>query len=308
MSRRRTRPQAASKPLPGAESSKTATPDKAGATPAADAEAGDTTRGIATGARLLELAVLLGCLAYAIWFWVRLPGQLPDEKDYLALQAAIQAEARPGDAAAVLPFWAERAKTYLHGIPVLALPHLENQADAERYGRLWVIAQPDLPRSDARDSLAGLGARLAVVEGPRRFGPLELWLFAPRPGRAATYDFVVHAGEAQIQSPVPVQIQWREFDFLPRRCILSRSGRAVLHFDSVPVHGGLRVGLGSLGPPEGAAIQASVDGRPLQPLQLVQGGAAFQEAELAAGALTGDTHSVDLTLTGRAICADAVAY
>ena len=292
MTRARAKPTAAPKPLPGDEPPKvTSAGTGAGAT-----------------ARLAELALLLGCLAYALWFWLRLPGRLPDEKDYLVLQTAIQAEARPGDGAAVLPFWAERAKLFLHGMPVLALPHLESEADAERYGRLWVIAQPDLPRSDARESLEALGRKLSVLEGPRRFGPLELWLFAPRPGRAASYDFIAHAGEAQIQSPVGVRVEWREFDFLPRHCFLSQGGRAVLHFEGVPIHGGLRVGLGSLGPPQGAALQASVDGQPLQPLQLVEGGPAFQEAELPAAGLSGDSHSVDLVLSGRAVCADAVAY
>jgi hypothetical protein len=316
MSRRGTKPKAASKPLPGAESSKRSKPAdacQASSPPAGEkgqmreVESGASNRFVAWG-RLLELAVLLGCLAYAIWFWLRLPARLPDEKDYLALQAALKSEAQAGDGAAVLPFWADRAKIFLHGVPVLALPHLEAEADAERYGRLWVIAQPDLPRSDARDSLKALGERLALVEGPRRFGPLELWLFAPRPGRAATYDFVAHADEAQTQSPGRLQAEWREFDFLPRRCILSRNGFAVMHFDSVHVRGGLRVGLGSLGPSEGSAIQVSVDGRPLQPLQFVQGGPAFQEAELPAGGLTGEAHSVDLTLIGRAVCADAVAF
>jgi len=303
MSRAKAKPRAASKPPAGGEPSTTSV----AAPPAADSPS-DATVGLASWARRLELAILLGCLAYAIWFWLRLPGQIPDEKDYRALQVAVQGEARPGDGAAVLPFWAEHAKVFLHGIPVLTLPHLEDEPDAERYSRLWVVAQPDLPRSDARQSLEALAKRLAVVEGPRRFGPLELWLFAPRPGRAATYDFVAHAGDARVESPVQLQTEWREFDFLPRRCILSRGGFATLHFEGVPVHGGLRVGLGSLGPPEGAAIQASVDGRPLQPLQLVQGGPAFQQAELQAGGLTGDTHSVDLTLTGRAVCADAVAF
>jgi hypothetical protein len=253
--------------------------------------------------------LFLGCLAYAIVFWLRLPGQLPDEKDYLALQVAVQREIQPGDGAAVLPFWAERAKLFLHGTPVLALPHLEVEADAERYARLWVIAQPELPHSDARDSLNALSQRLSLVHGPQRFGPLELWLFAPRPGRAATYDFVAHSGEAQIQSPVPIRTEWREFDFLPRHCLLSQAGRAVLHFEGVPIHNGLRVGLGSLGPSRAdAEIQASVDGHPLQPLRLTEPGVGFQEAELAAGSLSGDTHSVDLTLLGRAVCADAVAF
>jgi hypothetical protein len=260
-------------------------------------------------ARLAELAVLLGSLIYAVVFWVRLPGQLPDEKDYLALQTAVQSEARPGDGAAVLPFWADRAKVFLHGIPIVALPHLESEADAERYQRLWVVAQPSLPRSDARDTLAALGERLTVVQGPRHFGPLELWLFAPKPGRAASYDFVEHAHEAHIEASSSLQLEWREFDFLPRRCLLARAGPAVLHFENVPVHGGLRLGLGSLLAGQGgASMQASVDGQPLQPLQLAEGGPAFQEAEVPAAGLRGESHTVDLTLNGRTICASAVAF
>ncbi len=259
-------------------------------------------------APLLELGLFACALLYALVFWLRLPGRLPSAQDYLALQAKVQREAQPGDGLAVLPFWADRAKLFLHGTPVLALPHLETEADAERYGRLWVIAQPDLPHSDARGSLEALAQRLSLVHGPQRFGPLELWLFAPQPGRAATYDFVAHAAEAQVEAPVPLRLEWREFDFLPRHCVVSRAGQAVLHFDDVPMHGGLRVGLGSLGPGQGAQVQVNVDGRPLQPLQLTQGGPAFQEAELPAAGLTGEKHSVDLTLIGRDVCADAVAF
>jgi hypothetical protein len=259
-------------------------------------------------ARLVELAALALCLIYALWFWVRLPGELPSAQNYVDLQAALQAEAQPGDGVAVLPFWAERAKVYIHGTPVLALPQLDREPDAERYARLWVIAQPDLPHSDAVESLEALGHRLNLVRGPRRFGPLELWLFAPKEGRAATENLVAHAGEAQVQSAAPLQVEWHEFDFLPRRCLVSRGGQAVLHFSQVPVHHGVRVGLGTLVSGQSAGAQVSIDGHPLQPFQLVEGGAGFQTAELSADGLSAGLHDLDLGLFGRAACADAVVF
>lgn len=257
-----------------------------------------------------ELAGLLLCLAYAVLFWVRLPGQLPSEQDYLSLREALARDAQPGDAAAVLPFWAERAKLYLRGLPVLALPNLEVEPDAERSARLWVIAQPDLPRSSARATLKALGRRLTAVGAPRHFGPLELWLFVPKAGRAASYDFIAHAAEAQIQAPVPLRLEWREFAFLPRRCLVVRGGPAILRFSNVSVQHGLRVALGALGPGPGAGarLQASIDGRALPPFDLVEGGAAFQSAELVAEGLSPGAHEVELTVTGRNLCADAVAF
>jgi hypothetical protein len=258
-------------------------------------------------ARWAELTVLGFGLLYSLVFWVRLPTQLPTDADYLALQAAMQQDVRSGDAAAVLPFWADHAKVYLHGIPILGLPNLDTELDAERYARLWVVAQPSLPRSDASDTLAGLSRRLDVQGSPRRFGPLELWLFAPKPGRVVTWDFVAHPGDTQVQSNGPVQIQWREFDFLPRRCYVISGSQATLRFASVSVVHGLRVGLG-VAPGGGAQLAGSIDGRPLQPFAPATGGSAFQTHELPIEGIGPGDHVVELEVRGRGACLDAVAY
>ena len=232
-----------------------------------------------TWAHRIELSVLLVALLYSLVFWFRLPTQLPTDADYLALQAALQTQVQPGDGAAVLPFWADRAKVYLHGLPILGLPALDSQLDAERYRRLWVVAQPALPRSDAAETLEKLGMRLDAQGAPRKFGPLELWLFVPKPGRAAIWDFVAHPGEAQVQSNGPVQLLWREFDFLPRHCFALGGSEAVLRFPAVDIAHGLRLGVGSAAgsPPQ---VSGNVDGRSLPPVTLASDGPAYQTREL----------------------------
>jgi hypothetical protein len=255
-------------------------------------------------ARILEVAAVALGLLYALIFWARLPSQLPSDQDYAALQATVQQEQKPGDGVAVLPFWADHAKVFLHGLPVLALPNLDGEPDAERFQRLWVVSQPSLPRSDARDSLEALGRRLDSAGPPRRFGPLELWLFTPKAGRAATWDFVAHSGEAQAQSNGPVQVQWHEFDYLPRRCFLI-GGQAILSFPNVTMAHGIRLGLGG---GQDAQVQVSVDGHPIGPFTYAPGGAAFQTQELPIPGLSAGDHAVDLNLRGRGACLDAVAF
>ena len=254
-------------------------------------------------ARWLELAALGLALLYSLVFWLRLPGELPTDADYAALQAALQQQVKPGDGAAVLPFWADHAKVYLHGIPILGLPSLDTELDAERYQRLWVVAQPALPHSDAADTLAGLSRRLSVQGAPRHFGPLELWLFTPKPGRAATWDFTAHPSDAQVQSDGAIQLEWREFDFLPRHCFVISGSQATLRFPSVDVIHGLRLGLGGA-----AEVTASIDGRMLPPLAAAPGGPAFLERELAIPSIGPGDHVVDFHVVGRGACLDAVAF
>ncbi len=274
--------------------------------------------------RRLEGGLLLASVAAALVFWIRLPGRLPGEEDYLAVQHALVADARPGDAVALLPFWAERGKLFVHGLPVVALPDLPDEADAERYPRLWVLAQPDLPRSDAAADLARLDRRLTRLAPARRFGPLLLVLYGPRAGRAATYDFTARLGAARVDvdgepceggagglrcSRGPwnyVAPEWHEFDFLPRRCLWAHPvGEAPLtiSYDGVPMEGGLRGGFGLVG---GAAeLPASRGFAPVELAVLVDGG---QAATLTLSAGDPGWHPFELSLPGLAEGRHEVAF
>jgi VCBS repeat-containing protein len=260
---------------------------------------------------VLEAAIFLASLLFALVFWVRLPGELPSDANYNALFAAMQPEGMPGDAFTVLPFWAQRARTYIHGIPFIGYPSLASEPDVERYTRLWVIAQPDLPRSDAADSLRELDQKLVPIGPKRRFGPLTLALYEPRPGRAATYDFRAHAEEAQAE-PASPRVEWHEFDYLPRRCIKTPPGapQSSFAFPRVSLSHGIRGGFGVLGG-DTARITFNVDGREAPPVELVAGQRGWQHFEVpvadSSGASDAD-HTVTVSINGRNVCFDAVAF
>jgi hypothetical protein len=260
---------------------------------------------------VLEAAVFLASLLFALVFWVRLPGELPSDGDYNALFAAMLPEGTPGDAFTVLPFWAQRARTYIHGIPFIGYPSLASEPDVERYRRLWVVAQPDLPRSDAADSLKELDQKLVAIGPKRRFGPLTLALYEPRPGRATTYDFRAHAQEAQVEPSSP-KVEWHEFDYLPRRCIRTPQGapQTTFVFPQVALGHGIRGGLGVLGG-DTARITFNVDGREAPPVELVTGQRGWQHFEVPisnGGDASNADHTVTVSITGRNVCFDAVAF
>ncbi len=259
---------------------------------------------------ILEVAVFLASLIFALVFWLRLPGQLPSDADYQAMFSKMQEEGRPGDAFAVLPFWAQRAHTYVHGVPFIAYPDLAGEPDVERYPRLWVTAQPHLPHSDAAESLRALDQKLQHLGEDRHFGPLVLALYEPRPGRVATYDFRERIGEAQIAPQAVPRLEWHEFDYLPRRCVLPGSGatQSTYSFSGVPVTHGFRGGFGVLGNAEPARLVFSIDGREAPPVELVAGQRGWQRFELPLPEVGPGTHAVELTVSGRNVCFDAVAF
>ncbi|MHB8420877.1 MAG: hypothetical protein ACYDCL_22605 [Myxococcales bacterium] len=291
----------------------------------------------------LEAATVLAAVVFALGYWLLLPGRLPSERDYLAVQHELLANARPGDGVAVLPFWADRGKLFARGLPVVALPQLASEADAERYGRLWVLAQPELPRSDAPAELAALDRRLARAAEPRRFGPLSLSLYEPKPGRAPSYDFVGRLTDARVSiggddpaecQAVPggfqcprgpwnyVRPEWHEFDFLPRRCLWAHPVGPEplrLQWSQVPLREGLRGGFGLIGQaaeiPNAAPVSLAVvvDGAAQAELQLSPGDPGWHEFDLGLAGLSEGAHEVELDVSTpnpgmRHFCFDAVGY
>jgi hypothetical protein len=229
-----------------------------------------------------EIAALVAGTCFALLYWARLPYRLPSPEDYQGAQHELLATSHPGDALAVLPYWADRAKLYANGLPVVALPHLGDE-DVGRYVRLFVLAQPDLPRSSAESELAALGRKLARVSGPKRFGPLSLSLYQPQPGNEASLDFTAQIERAQVSvgaescGPVAggfqcprgawdhVRPEWHEFDFLPRRCLWAQPAGAeplVITFDQVPLRSEIHGAMGQIGAGHGGgsgAVELAID-------------------------------------------------
>ncbi len=290
----------------------------------------------------LEAGALLAAIAFALLYWIRLPGRLPTEENYLAVQHELVSQVHPGDGVALLPFWADRGKLFLHGLPLIALPDLANEADIERFPRLWVLAQPDLPRSQASRMLARLDQKLTRRDPPKRFGSLSLSLYEPKEGRAGSYDFLARLADAQVDvggdNPQPcdaisggfrcprgqwnyVAPEWHEFDFLPRRCLWAHPVGAEpleIHYSQVPLRGGVRGAFALIG---GAAeiqraapvdLSIDVDGE-LSTLELSPGDPGWHPFELGLPGLAAGTHDVTFRVTAsdagnRHFCFDAEAF
>lgn len=210
---------------------------------------------------LLELGVLvlvaIGCLV----FQLRLPGQLPSEDHYRAVADALRAEARPGDAVLLFPWWTERARLYLP--PALPLYGYlgSDQDDLGAHPRVWVLAQPGLPRAREADFLAAFQPGRTMEGSPRQVGPLELTLYAN--GRYQPRRFVASevpaSARVYLESPegarqdcpfdgrvhrcpgpphLYVAAEWHEIRYEPRHCLWMHAPggpqRLVAEFQGVP--------------------------------------------------------------------------
>jgi hypothetical protein len=288
--------------------------------------------------RGFEKTALVAGTSFALVYWMRLPYRLPGPEDYQAAQHALLDAARPGDAVAVLPFWADRAKIYVHGLPVVALPHLAEE-DVERYPRLFVLSQPDLPRSTATNELAGLERKLALVSGPKRYGPLSLSLLQPRTGREPSLDFTSQIERASVsvggEACTPgsggfqcprgiwdqVRSEWHEFAFLPRRCVRAQptdNATLAVTFDQVPlraeIHGAMGlVGAGGMGARGQVELSIDVDDAPALALVQTTGDPGFHRFEARFPGLEAGGHRVTFRINSAGLvqqpfCFDAVAY
>ncbi|MBJ6759215.1 hypothetical protein JGU66_00480 [Myxococcaceae bacterium JPH2] len=217
---------------------------------------------------LVELGGLLLVALLCLLFHFRLPGRLPSEADYRAVAERLRAEARPGDAVLLFPWWAERARLYLPPeIPIYGWL-ASDKADLSAHPRIWVLGQPELPRSDAAAfDAAFLPGRKAA--GPTTHaGTLTLglydngryrprrWVASEAFARARVYleqqDGSRHEcpfdGQAH-RCPGPpylyVAPEWHEILYEPRHCLWMHAPggpqRLVAEFDDVPGGLGLRL-------------------------------------------------------------------
>jgi hypothetical protein len=186
------------------------------------------------GGAVALLAV--ACTAYLLW----LPATRVDEADYRGVARVLAAEARPGDAVLLYPWWTERARAFVpDGLPVVG--YLDSDTDDLVYHpRVWLLAQPNLPRSDLRGFLARFGERREPMGPSRSFGNLELRLYSngryrPRAfsgeaalDRASVYLEAVDGRRAacrwngrahECPNGHVVEVSWREVRYRPLRCL-----------------------------------------------------------------------------------------
>lgn len=203
------------------------------------------------------LLVALACLV----FQLRLPGRFPSEADYRSVAETLRAEARPGDAVLLFPWWTEKARLYLPPeLPVYG--YLGSDADdLSAHPRVWVLGQPELPRSNVSGFQAAFLPGRTAVGTPRRMGPLELTLYEN--GRYRPRRFVASEAYAKarvyLESPegtrrdcpfngrehrcpgpphLYVAPEWHEIHYQPRHCLWMHAPggpeRLVAEFDGVP--------------------------------------------------------------------------
>ncbi len=178
--------------------------------------------------------------ALCLWFQLSLPGRLPTEADEQALAAALQRDARAGDVVLLAPWWTERARLYVPpGLPVVGYQGSDSDP-LERHGRVWVLAQEDLPRADFDGFMRAFGPQRTAVGEVRRFGKLSLRLF--QNGRAKPVAFALSESLASAQvyleaatgerqactwngtshhcaNNQDVVAEWHEIRFAPSHCI-----------------------------------------------------------------------------------------
>ncbi len=201
--------------------------------------------------------VALACLA----FQLRLPDRFPAEADYRAVAGWLKAEARPGDAVLLFPWWTEKARLYLPPeLPVYGYLGSDGD-DLDAHPRVWVLGQPELPRADAAGFQAAFLPGRTVQGAPRRAGRLELTLYEN--GRHRPRRFVASEAYARarvyLESPdgqrrdcafdgrthrcpgpphLYVAPEWHEILYQPRRCLWMHppggEQRLVAELDGVP--------------------------------------------------------------------------
>lgn len=199
------------------------------------------------------LAAAVGALGLqALVFQARLPGRLPSALDWQAAAALLERDARPGDAVALSPMWAERAREVLPerlpahpGAPlvVMAYPRYAPAAeDLVGVKRVWLLALPEAPGAD-RAMARDLEARSSERDGPQRLGAIEVTRYDLKspvlplsflPDRLAGAR--VRLGDARcapepgggFRCPGPpwarVAREVREMDLLPRPCLFAHPG------------------------------------------------------------------------------------
>jgi hypothetical protein len=283
-------------------------------------------------AALAFCAAVALCGALAVLAQARTLGRLPSPLDWAATRALLERDARPGDAVAVSPPWAERARElFPSSVPVLAQQRYAGE-DLVGVRRVFLVSLPDAPwaRWDAELDLAERAARAEV---PARLGGLEVTrydlafptiplAFLPdRLGQAVVTlgglpcvaegagRFRCGDGVAELSRAV------REVAGVPRPCLSARSAAPLEAPVAVAFPPG-RIGrtlhghLGLAGEARGAApvrVAALLDGEEVGAAEVAGAGWVAFKIDMTRSA--GQTRSLTLVLTspGRlALCLDAL--
>lgn len=266
----------------------------------------------AEGAGFL-LVALLG-LGFQAW----LPTVLPKDGDERAVADVLQREAEPGDVVLLHPWWTERARLFLpEGLPVVG--YLGDETDALlEHPRIWVLAQPSLPRTPASAFAAAFLPGRTRLGEERHFGPLSLSLYRNGRARGVRFSAAEALPTARVtlavpgSEPVPcvqdgstfrclsgahAEAGIHEVFYQPVRCLFvvppGGPGAVELTFEGVPASAALRLEAGiawehawkrggGLTPLHASLLDADT-GAPLAALSVEPGTEGFVAAEVPGG-------------------------
>ena len=285
------------------------------------------------------------CGAAALVTQARVLGRLPAPLDWAAARALLERDARPGDAVALSPPWAERARELFPAtVPVLAQRRYAGE-DLVGVRRVFLVSLPAAPWAPW-DAELDLAERAGRSEAPARLGALEVTrydLAFPTIPLAFLPDRLAHAavtlGGLPCAPIAPGRLRCgdgtlelsrtvREVAGVPRPCLSATSAAPVdapvaIAFPPLRIGRTLHGHLGSAGdarstpspaPPRGATdrawpvrVAALLDGEEVGAAELVPAGWTPFKIDMTRSA--GQARSLTLVLTspGRlALCLDAM--
>jgi hypothetical protein len=278
-------------------------------------------------ASLLALALLL-LGAAGLAFQLALPRLLPSALDWEAAAALLARDARPGDAVAVAPAWAERARVVVPpSMPVLAQRRMAG-AELDGVRRVWLLSLPRAPGFSWQAEL-DLVALASSAEPPQAVGRLEVTRYelahpvlplarlGPRLAEAAVRAggrLCTPAGAGfRCAAGASVEGAVLEVDGLPRACLLARAdggpAQVSIAFPPLPLGRELRGSAGLLpgggdAPPISIAVR--VGGEQAGAAELA--GAGWSSFRIETGRWAGQRLPITLELNvreGRALCLQA---
>jgi len=223
---------------------------------------------------LVEAGLFVAAAIWGLTFQLTINGTDIPEADYQAVAQVLARDAQPGDVVLLYPWWTERARLYLpEGTPVVGYLGSDTD-DLSEHPRIWLLAAPDLPKSDLPGFLRGFQrsrAPLAIdgQTGAKRFGKLSLALYRNDRARPVLWSAVDNLDHARVYLEHPdgqhetcrfagglfrcphnltVGAGWHELFYQPRRCLFMHApggpDRLVAEFDDVPAAPTLRVSAG----------------------------------------------------------------
>ena len=285
------------------------------------------------GVAILFVAGAAALGARGILFQAGLSARLPSRLDWAAARALLERDARPGDAVALAPAWAERARAVVPAaVPIVA--RTGRGEDLPGVRRVWLLSLSRAPGYDWQTELA-LVSRAARSTPAQRLGAIEVTrhdLAFPTLPLAFLPDWLAQAevtlggvacagggGGFTCGGPDRIRVERtvREVAGAPRPCLTASitapaDAPLAIAFPGVPVGRVVRGHAGAVGRgnalPAPVRIAVRIDGEEAGAAELA--GPGFAPFEIDTGHLAGRLHTVTLVLTSPGapgtLCVDAV--